>query len=157
SSARNERDNAMTRVYTAVATAAIAILCASHASAQDFILHPGYIEGTIQVGASTLTYGSISASAYDSSTGQYHNASTQLVLPPGGGTTGTFRLTVEGGFTYSVSAYLYSSNMSVYLPSTSVTVGVGDTATANRIFADWTPGTVHGVVTVTGGTLTGGW
>lgn len=144
------------RVFAAAMMAAFGVLLSTNAQAQDFELHPGWIEGTVQIGSSTITYGSVSAYGCDAG-GVCHSANSQLVVPPGGSTTATFRLTVEGGFTYSVSAYVSIPGMSVYLPSGSVAVAVGDTATLNRSFPDWVPGTAHGTVEVTGGTLTGGW
>lgn len=111
--------------------------------AEDVILHPGNITGTVTVGSEPINY--IYASAYGGS----YSASTNSY-------TNNYALIVEGGsWTYTVSASAYMNNWKDYMTFPSQTATVAQGATTYLDF-NVDPGYITGTVTVTGGTLTGG-
>lgn len=141
----------------AAISAAGLLVPASPARAQDFELHPAVIEGTVELGSDVvLQSGTIQAAAFDPATGLTHSASTSLVLPAGGGTSGTYRLTVEAGtsgLTYSVFGVLRSSTdflPEIRIPARTVAVTEGQTALRDLRFPEWHFGTVNVSVSVTG-------
>jgi hypothetical protein len=144
---------------SAVAVAAAVGFAPAVAAAQDFELHPAYIDGTIEFGDSVaITQSTVYAYAYDSSTGLTHNASTGVTLDAGGH-SGTYHLTVEAGasgLTYSLYSYTYANNYqaTIYTPQASVAVSEGATTTHDLSYPGYQFGTVHTTVDVTGaGTL----
>ena len=142
-------------VATAAAVAAAVGLAPDLAAAQEFELHPAYIEGTVEFGDSVvIQQGNVYANAYDPSTGLSHSASTQLAVAADGH-SGTYTLTVEAGtsgLTYSVYSYTYASSyqVTIYTPGVSAAVTEGDTTTVNFSYPGYELGTVHTSVEVTG-------
>jgi hypothetical protein len=129
----------------AIALGAVALFTVLMAplGAQDIVVNPGTIQGTVQVAGEILTSGNVSTSG------------TSAGLSLSGGDSGTYTLTVNlgesGSATYSVSAYAYTNgNRSrVHFPSQSVSVTEGSPGQADFRLDD--PGFVEGTVTVVGG------
>lgn len=111
--------------------------------AEDVILHPGNITGTVTVGSEPINY------MYASASGGGYSASTNSY-------TNNYTLTVEGGsWNYTVSASAYMNNWQDYMgfPSQITTVAQGDTKVVDFYVE---PGYITGTVTINGGTLSGG-
>lgn len=110
--------------------------------AQDVILNPGYIGGTISITGQTISSSSVYAS------GSAGSASTST-------SSGSYTLTVNvpqgSSADYSVSAYSYfSSGGYLSFPSQSVTVYENATTTANF---NINPGLIQATITATSGTV----
>ena len=112
--------------------AVIAVAFAVNTTAQDYILHPGYIEGTVSIpdgegGEYAIHTLVVSAQGKDPVTGNNYSASAYLY------NTNAFTLVVEGGdwpYTLAVRAYYgdnYDRNRSVRW-SVQKIVGVGEHA-----------------------------
>jgi hypothetical protein len=143
----------MTRPCSAAAAAAVAILTlfASPALAQDVVLNPATIQGTLELTGQTLTNASVYASWTDTSTNPptTYSASTSV-----SGNSYTLIVNVPQGTTpaYTVYAYGYisGSNQSFSFPPQTVNP---DPALPQTLNFSITPGIIQGTVTATGGSL----
>jgi hypothetical protein len=144
----------MTRPYSVAAAAAVAsilALFASPASAQNVVLNPATIQGTLELTGQTVTNASVSASWTDTSTNPptTYSASTSV-----SGNSYTLIVNVPQGTTptYTVYAYGYisGSNQSFSFPSQTVNP---DPASPQTLNFSVNPGVIQGTVTASGGTL----
>ena len=120
-------------------------LSASLAQAEDVVLVPGYISGSVIING--VTTDSIYVQAYSGSENAYVNSNTS-----------DYNLTVNvpdgGSLEYTVYAYAYSGNNYLSFDSQTVTVYAGLTSTLDFYV---NPGTISGQVTLSGATLSYGY
>jgi PKD repeat protein len=117
--------------------------------AEDYVLHPGYITGSINVPGETLVQGAVYASGYDPVNQQSYSAQTN-VNPQ----TGEYTLVVEGGnWPYTVRAHIYLTGKYFYSNHRTTTVAEGETVIVNF----HTDAVIQGTIEVQGETLNSAW
>jgi hypothetical protein len=116
-------------------------------AAEDFILNPGYIDGTITVPGHTVKYGYVYASGTDPETGENYQARSQII-------NNEYHLVVEGGdwdyrirftFRYDDTTTSYDSYITFHNFAT-VVVPVGETVVVDIE----TDAVIEGTVSVVG-------
>jgi len=120
-------------------------------AADEVVLRPGYISGTIQVGSEPLSYYSVSASWSS------YSASASKSLSNVTSTTYDLTVNVPEGETpsYSVYASAYMNGWRDYINFGSKSVAVTEYQTSTADFVVANPGYIQATVTASGGTLTG--
>lgn len=123
----------------------VAIICAVQlTSAQDVVLVPAHISGTVSVTGFTLTS---SSRVYGNGGGNSSNVN----IGSGGSYTLTVNAPANGSQAYNVYATVYTNgNNYLQFANQSVTVGAGDTVTKNF---QLNPAIIEAAVNVTGATL----
>jgi hypothetical protein len=138
----------MKRLILALVTA----VCAAGLQlvADDIVLVPGTINGTVTVTGVALNQITISASGTSSA------GSASTTITPNGGSSGTYSLTVNvpqsSAATFNVTAWAYSDNYRDYmqLPAVQTSVATGAPGTANL---GVTPGFIDATINVSGATV----
>jgi PKD repeat protein len=125
-----------------------AVAVPTNVRAEDYVLHPGYITGTIDVPGETLASGRVYASGYDPVAKQTYSAETTF------NSDGEYTLVVEGGdWPYKVRARIYLTGK--YFDSIYKTTTVAEDET---VIVDFhTDAVIEGTVELQGETLNYVW